>query len=107
MSEKLILCADEEWKDKRIDVFVSQNTDYSRNSVQLLLEEDKIFVNDKKVTKSYKMKTGDVLTIIVEEAKDKMVHCAGFYGHSNCSMVQKWAKHQQRPPNNIVCRNRN
>ncbi|MBQ9845287.1 MAG: RluA family pseudouridine synthase [Oscillospiraceae bacterium] len=70
MAEKMILNVSEEWKDKRIDVFVSQNTDFSRNSVQLLIEEDKISVNDKAVTKSYKMKTGDVLSIIIEEAKD-------------------------------------
>lgn len=70
MNEKLILYVEPEWADKRIDVFVSQNTDYSRNSVQILLEEGKIFVNDKIVSKSYKMKNGDVLEIIVEEAKD-------------------------------------
>jgi len=70
MSEKIILYADAEWADKRIDVFVAQNTDYSRNSVQLLLEDGKISVNDKNVSKSYKMKNGDKLEIIVEEAKD-------------------------------------
>ena len=70
MNEKIILYADAEWADKRIDVFVAQNTDYSRNSVQLLLEDGKILVNDKNVSKSYKMKSGDMLEIIVEEAKD-------------------------------------
>ena len=70
MSEKLILNVTEEWKDTRIDVFVSKNTDFSRNSVQILIEEDKIAVNDKPVTKSYKMKTADVLSIVIEEAKD-------------------------------------
>lgn len=70
MNEKIILYADAEWADKRIDVFVAQNTDYSRNSVQLLLEDGKISVNDKNVSKSYKMKNGDKLEIIVEEAKD-------------------------------------
>ena len=52
MNEKIILYADAEWADKRIDVFVAQNTDYSRNSVQLLLEDGKISVNDKNVSKS-------------------------------------------------------
>ena len=70
MSEKLILNVTEEWKDIRIDVFVSKNTDFSRNSVQILIEEDKIAVNDKPITKSYKMKTADVLSIVIEEAKD-------------------------------------
>lgn len=70
MSDKLVLNVTEEWKDTRIDVFVSKNTDFSRNSVQILIEEDKISVNDKPVTKSYKMKTGDVLAIVIEKAKD-------------------------------------
>ena len=70
MSEKLLLQVTDEGKDKRIDVFGSQNTDFSRNSVQILLEEEKITVNDKKVSKSYKMKVGDCLAIIIEQAKD-------------------------------------
>ena len=70
MLDTLTLYVTEEWIDKRIDVFVSQNTDYSRNSVQILLEEDKIKVNDSKVSKSYKMKLNDCLTIIIEQAKD-------------------------------------
>ncbi len=70
MSENIFLNVTEEWKDTRIDVFVSKNTDYSRNSVQILLEEEKISVNGNKVSKSYKMKPGDRLEITVEEAKD-------------------------------------
>lgn len=70
MSNNIILQVTEEWIDTRIDVFVSKNTEYSRNSVQLLIEETKISVNDKNVSKSYKMKLGDILVITVEEAKD-------------------------------------
>ena len=70
MLDTLTLYVTEEWIDKRIDVFVSQNTDYSRNSVQILLEENKIQVNSSKVSKSYKMKLNDCLTIIIEQAKD-------------------------------------
>ncbi|MBQ7284387.1 MAG: RluA family pseudouridine synthase, partial [Oscillospiraceae bacterium] len=70
MNNNIILVASEEWVNTRIDVFVSKNTDYSRNSVQLLLEDDKIAVNGKAVSKSYKMKLNDTLEITVEEAKD-------------------------------------
>jgi len=70
MNDRLILQVTEEWADTRIDVFVSKNTEYSRNSVQILIEENKISVNDNTVSKSYKMKTGDVLSIIIEQAKD-------------------------------------
>ena len=70
MSDRLILQVTEEWADTRIDIFVSKNTEYSRNSAQILIEENKISVNDNTVSKSYKMKTGDVLSIIIENAKD-------------------------------------
>ena len=70
MNDNIILEVTSEWNGKRIDVFVAQNTDYSRNSVQLLLEDNKISVNGKNVSKSYKMKSGDILEITVEEAKD-------------------------------------
>ena len=70
MNDRLILQVTEEWADTRIDVFVSKNTEYSRNSVQILIEENKISVNDNTVSKSYKMKTGDILSIIIEQAKD-------------------------------------
>ena len=68
--EEIILNALPEDSGKRLDLYISQNTDYSRNSVQLLLEEGKISVNGKNISKSYKMKTGDKLEIIVEAAKD-------------------------------------
>ncbi len=70
MNNSTILHSTEEWAGTRIDVFVSKNTDYSRNAVQLLIEEQRISVNDKVVSKSYKMKNGDVLSIIVEPPKD-------------------------------------
>ena len=70
MNSKIVLIVTEEWVNNRIDVFVAKNTDYSRNSVQLLLEDNKISVNGKTVSKSYKMKLCDALEITVEEAKD-------------------------------------
>ena len=50
MNDRLILQVTEEWADTRIDVFVSKNTEYSRNSVQILIEENKISVNDNTVS---------------------------------------------------------
>lgn len=70
MSENLTLTASLEDENKRIDQYISQNTEFSRNSVQILLEDSKITVNGKQVVKSYKMKNGDVLEIIIEDAKD-------------------------------------
>lgn len=94
MPDNILLIADKECADKRIDVFVSQNTDYSRNSVQLLLEEEKITVNGKPVAKSYKMKNGDKLNIVVEQAKDVGIEAENipldiYYEDSDLLVVNK------------------
>lgn len=69
MDNYLILNVDEKWEGKRLDVFISQNSDFTRNSVQILLDEEKINVNGKCVSKSYKVKNGDILTIVLQPPK--------------------------------------
>ena len=64
------LVSSDEWVGKRVDVFISKNTEFSRNSVQLMLEKNKISVNGKSISKSYKMKADDVLDILIDEPKD-------------------------------------
>ena len=68
--ETIILNALAEDAGKRLDLYISQNTDYSRNSVQILLDNGDISVNDKTVTKSYKIKAGDVVEITVQPPKE-------------------------------------
>ena len=68
--EEIILNALPEDSGKRLDLYISQNTDYSRNSVQILLDNGDISVNDKAVTKSYKIKNGDVVVITVHPPKE-------------------------------------
>lgn len=68
--EQIILNALSDDAGKRLDLYISQNTDYSRNSVQILLDNGDISVNDKTVTKSYKIKDGDVVRITVHPPKD-------------------------------------
>ena len=68
--EVIILNALPEDNGKRLDLYISQNTDYSRNSVQILLDNGDISVNDKSVTKSYKIKSGDTVKICVHPPKD-------------------------------------
>ena len=63
--EVIILNALPEDNGKRLDLYISQNTDYSRNSVQILLDNGDISVNDKSVTKSYKIKSGDIEHAVV------------------------------------------
>lgn len=55
---------------ERIDKILSQQTEYSRATIQRLLEEEKILVNGKKVKCSYKVLTGDEITIFEDEPKE-------------------------------------
>lgn len=48
--------------DKRLDIFLMEQTEYSRNKIQKLIEDNKVFVNDKKVKSSYKLKEGETVT---------------------------------------------
>ena len=49
--------------DVRIDKYLADNTDYSRNLILNLIKNGDILVNDKKIKPSYKVKCGDKITI--------------------------------------------
>ena len=57
-------------EQKRIDAYISENTDYSRTAVQRLIEEKKITVNEKNEKASYKVQYGDKIEIEEEPAKE-------------------------------------
>ena len=67
MKKEIIVKNDE---PKRIDAYISENTEYSRTAVQRLIEEDKITVNGKKEKASYKVQNGDKIEIEEEPAKE-------------------------------------
>ena len=67
MKKELIVEIEE---PKRIDAYISENTDYSRTAVQRLIEENKITVNGKKEKASYKVQIGDKIEIEEEPAKE-------------------------------------
>ena len=71
--EYILLTPAPEDAGKRLDRYISRNTDYSRNSVQILLDNGDISVNDKIVTKSYKIKTGDTVAITVHPPKETAI----------------------------------
>ena len=54
----------------RIDKLIGNIEDISRTSIQRMIEEDNILVNEKKVRTSYKVSEGDKITINKEEPKD-------------------------------------
>ena len=66
----ILLTVTPEYSGKRLDAFVSVHTDYSRTSVQILLDSGDITVNGKEVSKSYKVKEGDTVTIVVHPPKE-------------------------------------
>jgi len=68
--DKIILTPTDEDSGKRLDAYISRNTDYSRNSVQILLDNGDITVNGKSAGKSYKVKSGDNIEITVQPPKD-------------------------------------
>lgn len=55
---------------KRIDSYLAENTELSRVTVQRLIEEEKILVNNRKIKSSYKIQDGDKITIEEEEPKE-------------------------------------
>lgn len=70
MNEKLILTAQSQDEGKRLDVFIAQNSNFSRNATQILLAEDKIYVQGIRPSKSYKIKSGDCIEILLQPACD-------------------------------------
>ena len=67
MKKELIVESEEQ---KRIDAYISENTEYSRTAVQRLIEEEKITVNGKKEKASYKVQNGDIIEIEEEPARE-------------------------------------
>lgn len=55
---------------KRIDAYLAEKTGLSRVTVQRLIEEEKILVNNKKTKSSYKVQDGNIITIEEEEPKE-------------------------------------
>lgn len=57
-------------RGKRLDAFIAGSSDYTRNSVQLLMDRGNVFVNCKICSKSYKVKENDEIVINVPPARD-------------------------------------
>lgn len=55
---------------KRADVFITENTDLSRNAAINLLEAGNVLLNGKNVKKSYKIAEGDSFDIILPEPEE-------------------------------------
>jgi len=63
-----IFIISEESGGKRVDKFLSENiSDASRSQIASLIDDDSVWVNDKVITKSYKLNTGDCVKISIPE----------------------------------------
>lgn len=58
---------------KRIDAYLAEKTDYSRVTIQRLIEEEKITVNGKKTKPSYKVQFEDIIQIEKEQVKETRI----------------------------------
>ena len=57
-------------ENNRIDKYVTEVTEMTRSTVQRMIENGKILVNDKEIKVSYKVQVGDVIDITPEEIQD-------------------------------------
>lgn len=68
MSDVFSFTVPEELNEERIDkAIVLANKDFTRNSVQKLIEQNAVTVNGKAVNKKYKIKIGEDIKIIIPE----------------------------------------
>lgn len=65
-----IIHVDEIDGGKRIDVYLAENTEFSRANIQRLIENEKILVNRKKAKVSYKIQENDEISIEEEKPKE-------------------------------------
>lgn len=69
MSELFNLTADENGSGLRIDKFLSLELEgFTRNAVSKLIEDEKVTVNGKPVSKNYKCKAGDDISVKIPDA---------------------------------------
>ena len=54
---------DENNINKRIDKYLSENTEYSRSTIQKMIDNGNITVNNKPTKSSYKLELNDIITI--------------------------------------------
>lgn len=68
MSDRIVLKAAPENNGVRIDKYISDNiADVTRSAVQALISEGGVLVGGKSVAKNYKLRSGDVVEVVIPE----------------------------------------
>lgn len=71
MNEPLVIKAEDEFSGLRIDKFLCESTEnITRSYVQKLIDESNITVNGQTVKSNYKVKSGDIISVIVPDIKE-------------------------------------
>lgn len=71
MVNAFIFTADESLTGSRIDKAICElNSNLTRSAVQKLIETENVSVNSKCITKNYKVKSGDKISVIIPKAKE-------------------------------------
>ena len=65
--EKIII--EKEKAGKRIDIFISEQKQISRETAKRWIEQENVTINNKKVKPSYKTQENDIINIEPEEIK--------------------------------------
>ncbi len=60
-------------KNNRIDSYLSNKVEMSRVTIQRLVKEEKILVNDKTIKASYKVQQGDIIIVNEDEPKETTI----------------------------------
>ena len=107
MKDKYIkLIVDEENIDERIDIFIRDNYDESRNKIQEQIKEHNILLNDEKVKTNYRLKEGDIISFDpkifeLEEIKSEDIDLEVLYEDEYLSVVFKDKGILTHPTNKI------
>ena len=60
-------------ENNRIDAYLSSKVEMSRVTIQRLIKEEKILVNNKNTKSSYKIQQGDIIIINEDEPKETTI----------------------------------
>lgn len=71
MEEKFEFFIETDDVSKRIDTFLSENfEDFSRSSIQRLIQDENVYVNNSAVSKNYRLKNNDIISVVLPEPKE-------------------------------------
>ena len=88
MISSFIFSVEDELSGERIDKVVTLKCELnSRSAAQRILDDGGVFVNGKAVSKNYKVRPGDKISVKIPEAKDNIRQISIYLGDQQTSAV--------------------